>query len=251
MKRHAILCILALLVGALFLILLMNHWSGRGSAMDEASLVLVGFTNNPIRDDGISDPGTSDSPQVLVVNEVPNDLRDLLNEAKSPNVGRVSEGAPGEMDVVQDEMLLRDELQKVNRMRFETPDLQNKGSTTILSLLETYYWALREGDFEVYFQCHSAQQQQVWEAMARAWGETNIAERFKADFQPTKDFEVTETTLEQDSRCVLKLEFSMFDGKKVYELLSVSKSGGEWKVNGERGYLIFGHSPGKLGFRTK
>src|SRR5437899_85874 len=53
MKRHAIYGILALLVGMIFMLLVMNYRRGHGSAMQESSLVLLGFTNLPTKGVGV------------------------------------------------------------------------------------------------------------------------------------------------------------------------------------------------------
>src|SRR5450759_4585393 len=53
MKRNVIIAILALLVGTILLLWVANNWRSRAAAMQEASLIFIGFTNLPTKGDGV------------------------------------------------------------------------------------------------------------------------------------------------------------------------------------------------------
>jgi hypothetical protein len=129
---------------------------------------------------------------------------------------------------------------------FARPDWADSGFGSISSLIETYYWAMREHNLHRFSECLSPVQWVGWEDTMRGREEAVVAEMSRA-VQDVEAYRIRAITNLLDGGCFVAITHSAGRRRQVLEKFAVVKVGNDWKIAGFRGDLYYPHRAGLLG----
>lgn len=136
------------------------------------------------------------------------------------------------------------ELAALTGQSFAKADWSNSGFYTISSLLQTYYWAMREGNLSRWIECRNPLEMMIWQGQAR--GRTNdILAEFVASLNEVEGYQIETAVPFQERGCIIvTTKHTMTSGELVVDRFAVLRTGREWKIGGEAGLLKYRHHPG-------
>ena len=141
------------------------------------------------------------------------------------------------------------ELAAVGHDYLEKSTWRNAGLGSIESVIQSYYWAIREGNERCLSNCLSQSEQRVFGHKAEQnrryldqWSSGSCLTK-AAGYTFASAVKIEEYT---QTQTVVSLSFSMADGSAREEYLDIVKENGQFKIDGAFGRLMYGHAPGHL-----
>jgi hypothetical protein len=133
------------------------------------------------------------------------------------------------------------DLQNISGRIFKKEEWHDAGSQTISALLESYYFAMREGDLMLISNCLSPKQLLDWPIRSR--GTTKVA--YSAAVRDEQQYQIRNMT-ERGNEYIIDVTHFMADGNEIGEQFEIINISNAWKIAGVLGALNYGHHPGSL-----
>jgi hypothetical protein len=143
------------------------------------------------------------------------------------------------------------DLRSVRLDDFAKTNWDNVGFASISSLVETYYWSMREGDVGRLLECMSAREQPPWKAIVNYHGETILGPVFRSAISNVTLFRLSmpvSVSLQTGSQFVIKVTHLSDSGTIGNEYLALAKENEQWRIDGVRGCLNSHYHGGQLPF---
>ena len=118
----------------------------------------------------------------------------------------------------------------------------NLGFASIPSLIQTYYSGMREGNVLRISDCLS-QQERTYFAHRQRQG---LGLEFKVAVTNVTRYTINSATKLESGQLLITVTHAVVGGGSVLEYLAVVKERSGWKIDGERGYLQYGHHGGNV-----
>ena len=164
-----------------------------------------------------------------------------------PVSGAKTNGPATQPSPIRVEEISEDELAAVGHNYLEKSTWRNAGLGSIESVVQSYYWAIREGNERCLSNCLSQTEQRHFGRKAEQnrgyldeWLSgsclTNVA-----------GYQIASAVkIEEHAQTVVSLSFSMAGGSAREEHLAIVNENGQFKIDGARGRLMYGHHAGRL-----
>jgi hypothetical protein len=202
-----------------------NESAERGSATASPSPAVA--TNSHIADEPASlNSGAFTNVVPETTSAAPPQSEEAFVEDSRATTGHVS--AADLLDVVGNDV--------------RAPDWGNLGFASIPSLIQTYYWGMREGDVRRISDCLSQQERPYFLHKQRE----GLDLEFKAAVTNVTRYTINSVTQLESGQLLVTVTHAVVGGGSVLEYLAVAKERNGWKIDGERGYLQYGHHGGNV-----
>lgn len=119
------------------------------------------------------------------------------------------------------------------------------GDGTMLSLVETYYWSMRDGNIGRWMGCMSSREFMIWNNISKE-SKRSMGEKLRKAVSNVKAFTIDSVAAFNNDEYIITLQHTLVTGKQVIERLAIIKSEGRWKIAGEAGFLGYRHHPGDV-----
>ena len=157
-----------------------------------------------------------------------------------------SKNAATEPSSILVEEISENELANIGRDYLEKATWSKAGLASVEGLIESYYWAIREGNERSLSNCLSRSEQGVLGRMAeqsRRYVDEWLSGRCMAN---VAGYAIVSARKLDNGQTVVSLRFTMIDGSTREEHLGLVKQSGEFTIDGARGYLYYPHHAGRL-----
>jgi hypothetical protein len=147
------------------------------------------------------------------------------------------------------EAISEGELATVGHDYQEKSTWRNAGLGSIEGVVQSYYWAIREGNERCLSNCLSQSEQRGFSCKAEQ--NRGYLDQWLSGACLTSVAGYTFTSAVKiegytQTHSVVSLSFSMADGTAREEYLNIVKENDQFKIDGAFGRLMYGHSPGHL-----
>jgi hypothetical protein len=134
------------------------------------------------------------------------------------------------------------DLRNIAGKAFKKDEWHDAGSETISSLIENYYFAMREGDLARISNCLSPMELLVWPA--RIGGrESVVQEEFATALHDETEYQI-QSIIEFGDEYIVVVRHAMVNGNQREEHFVVINVSNEWKIAGALGELNYPHHVG-------
>lgn len=133
------------------------------------------------------------------------------------------------------------DLQNISGRIFKKEEWHNAGSQTISALIESYYFAMREGDLMLIPNCLSPKQLLDWPIRSRG----TTKDIYSAAVRDEQQYQIRNLT-EHGNEYIIDVTHFMTDGNEIGEQFEIINISNAWKIAGVLGALNYGHHPGSL-----
>lgn len=134
------------------------------------------------------------------------------------------------------EQVSEEDLLSVRGDYLEKAAWHDAGVGSISALVETYYWAMRDGSLGRFSECLSPREQRLF-VQRRS---QRLSDEFRGAVQNVLGYMIG-PIVQTNGQMVLVIKHSMAGGGSVNEFLAVVKQEGRFSIDGEKGYLQYGH----------
>jgi hypothetical protein len=183
----------------------------------------------------------SNPPSELLVNVEPATLGTGSNTPELASTSlTVTTSNPGLIAIQTEdhdlEQISEDEMNSVASSYLEKTDWHDAGRKTITSLIQTYYWSLREGRPDRYSECLSNRERH-FAALKQISG---LSEQFTRSVTNVLGYNITSLT-ETNGQIIAIVKHSLTHNRSIYEFLAIVKQQKEFRIEGAKGNLSYGH----------
>ena len=125
---------------------------------------------------------------------------------------------------------------------FIKPDWKNAGFQTISSVIETYYWAMRQTNFSRWIECMTPREQKNWRLLSN--GKTNLfMDKFASGLEKVMSYRIESMTTFSEQEYLVYVKHTVAERQPVVERFAVQRADTGWKIAGEEGELRYPHHP--------
>lgn len=128
---------------------------------------------------------------------------------------------------------------------FNKADWRNSGFQTISSIIETYYWSMREGNLNRWMECMTPRELTAWQLLVKGRIDV-VVTKLVASLNEVRSYQIELAVKIHDQEYIITAKHTMTKGTPVVERFAVLRTGMEWKIAGEDGFLNYGHHPGDV-----
>jgi len=125
----------------------------------------------------------------------------------------------------------------------EKANWENSGFHKVSSVIETYYWAMREGNLSQWVECMSPREMKTWQSIVKGRSNAIVAQHVKS-VEETRGYKIVSSVRFNDKdsiKYIMSVTHIMETGEKAVERFAILRIGAEWKICGEQGRLNYEH----------
>ena len=128
---------------------------------------------------------------------------------------------------------------------FEKAEWTDAGFSTVPSLVETYYFSLREGQIHKTLECVTPKELLGWHKFL-GLKESVLSGQFSNALREETEYQIESIVQSPGKEFVVRVSHLMMNGSHITERLAVAAISNQWKTAGISGGLNYPHRPGIL-----